>query len=301
MMPAMDLKLLEDWVALAHTRSFVRAAEQRHVTHPAFGRRIRSLQAWAGVPLVQRERAPVVFTPAGEALLEHALSLVGGFEQLKRQLGRHARGAPGAASELVRVGTGRTLARTVVADWLVRLRGALQGHRVEVVTRSMADIAAVFERGEVNLLCCYEHPVLSVGLSTRRFRYLKLADDKLVPVAGADARGQPRHALADGPLLGYAPSLALGRLLNDHLDTAWPDADGRMQVVCDSADAVHELALKGMGIAWLPWSMVAADCKRGLLAPLGRRSDELRFEVRMYRPRARQAPLIEAVWTATER
>ena len=46
----MDLKLLEDLAALAHERSFVRAAEARHVTHPAFGRRIRSLEAWVGVP-----------------------------------------------------------------------------------------------------------------------------------------------------------------------------------------------------------------------------------------------------------
>jgi DNA-binding transcriptional LysR family regulator len=40
-----DLKLFEDLVALARERSFVRAAEARHVTHPAFGRRIRALEA----------------------------------------------------------------------------------------------------------------------------------------------------------------------------------------------------------------------------------------------------------------
>ncbi|WP_241119334.1 helix-turn-helix domain-containing protein, partial [Achromobacter xylosoxidans] len=38
-----DLKLLEDLIALAQSGSFVRAAEARHVTHPAFGRRIRAL------------------------------------------------------------------------------------------------------------------------------------------------------------------------------------------------------------------------------------------------------------------
>jgi LysR family transcriptional regulator, hypochlorite-specific transcription factor HypT len=53
----MDLKLIEDLMALQRCGSYVRAAEERHVTHPAFGRRIRSLEAWAGVPLVlQRPR-----------------------------------------------------------------------------------------------------------------------------------------------------------------------------------------------------------------------------------------------------
>lgn len=44
----MHLKWLEDLVALAQTRSFSRAAELRHVTHPAFSRRIKALETWAG-------------------------------------------------------------------------------------------------------------------------------------------------------------------------------------------------------------------------------------------------------------
>ena len=41
----MHIKWLEDFITLAQTRSFSRAAELRHVTHPAFGRRIRALEA----------------------------------------------------------------------------------------------------------------------------------------------------------------------------------------------------------------------------------------------------------------
>ena len=40
----MQLKWFEDFLALAQTRSFSRAAELRHVTHPAFGRRIKALE-----------------------------------------------------------------------------------------------------------------------------------------------------------------------------------------------------------------------------------------------------------------
>ena len=57
---------LEDFIALAQTRSLSRAAELRHVTHPAFGRRIRALEAWAGTPLLERGGSPVRLTPAGE-------------------------------------------------------------------------------------------------------------------------------------------------------------------------------------------------------------------------------------------
>ena len=45
--------------------------------------------------------------------------------------------------------------------------------------------------------------------------------------------------------------------------------------------------------------MVAADCRRGALAALGGRSEEIAFEVRLYRPRARLTDLAEAAWEAT--
>ncbi|MCL5425335.1 MAG: LysR family transcriptional regulator, partial [Gammaproteobacteria bacterium] len=50
----MELVWLEDFIALAEHGSFVRAAEARHITQPAFSRRIRSLEQWMGVSLFVR-------------------------------------------------------------------------------------------------------------------------------------------------------------------------------------------------------------------------------------------------------
>lgn len=64
----MDTKWLEDFVSLAKTRSFSRWAQLRHLTQPAFSRRLRSLQAWAGVALVDRSSYPTRLTAAGTQL-----------------------------------------------------------------------------------------------------------------------------------------------------------------------------------------------------------------------------------------
>jgi DNA-binding transcriptional LysR family regulator len=290
-----DTKLLEDLAALERTGSLSRAAASRHVTHPAFGRRIKQLEAWAGAPLIERGRLPVTLTPAGRALLEEAAPLLQGLARARQAL-RQQLGARADAPRL-RIGTGRTLARTLVAQWLVRMRKPLAGAQVEVVTRSMADIAALFERGDLDLLCGYEHPALSMPLSPQRFRFLTLAQDRLVPVAQANAHGAPRHALDGSGLIGYAPTLALGRLVRDHLERSGLTA--APSLLCDSADAIHEFVRLGLGFAWLPWSLVAADCKQGLLCALGGRAEQIAFDVRLYRPKARQAALTEAVWAAT--
>jgi LysR family transcriptional regulator, hypochlorite-specific transcription factor HypT len=72
----METKWLEDFISLAETRSFSRSARLRHVTQPAFSRRIQSLEAWAGTDLIDRSAYPTRLTPAGELLYGQALELL---------------------------------------------------------------------------------------------------------------------------------------------------------------------------------------------------------------------------------
>ena len=72
----MELKWLEDFVSLAATSSFSRSAEERHVTQSAFSRRIKQLEAWLGVPLVDRATFPARLTKAGESFLPVARDTV---------------------------------------------------------------------------------------------------------------------------------------------------------------------------------------------------------------------------------
>ncbi len=301
----MDLKLFEDLIALARTQSFVRAAELRHVTHPAFGRRIRALEVWAGAPLVERNRTPVQLTPEGEIMLRTAERTVEGVANARSQVQRNGI-IPGRT---LRIGTGRTLAGTLVADWVSRLthmpRSPLRDRaQIDVVTGSTTDLANMLEQSKVDMLCCYEHRALAVPLNGHRYRHLTLATEKLVPVCVSDPQGRPRYSLVTGdqtvPMIAYGTGLSMERLLSEHFERNVVPASLSVFLRCDSADAVYEFVKKGLGVAWLPWSLVAADCQRRNMTVLGGRSDEVPFEVRLYRPRARQSDLVEAIWAATE-
>lgn len=295
----MQLKWLEDFVTLAQARSFTRAAEQRHVTHPAFGRRIRALEAWAGAPLVERSAGPFQLTVAGERFLDTAQQMLLGLDASREEL----RSVVGRQARTVTLATGRTLARTLVADWLVRLRPVLRDAEVRILTRSLADTVVLLEQHAADFSLLYHHPALALRLDARQFNHLTLASDKLVPVSRADAQGGALHALGPRPVpyLAYAHSLALGRLVEDHL-SQHPQAPVLDRYVeCDSADALYEYVRKGLGVAWLPWSMVHADCKGGELTVAGDRRMEVRFDVRLYRPKRRLGPLAEQVWAAFAR
>ena len=297
-----QLKLFEDFIALARTGSFVRAAELRHVTHPAFGRRIRALETWAGAPLIERGHLPVTLTSEGEALLKTACQVVEQLDRVRRQIGH----ADGDEQDCLRVATGRSLAATLVVDWIGGLRkgrhpviGAQA--QIEIMTGHMADMSALLAEGQADLLCCYEHPALSTPLQLGSYRYMTLATDRLVPVSQAMSRGKPRYTLnASGvsvPLISYRGGLAMARILGDRLEgMPYPLVPA---IRCDSLDAARGAVQYGLGVAWLPWSMVVGECRRGALVALGGPSDQIAFEVRLYRPRAVLSGLAEAVWAAT--
>ena len=296
----MQSKWLEDFLLLAQERSFTRAAELRHVTHPAFGRRIRALEAWAGTPLIESGGGPVRLTPAGEAFRDTAEQMVRTLAQSHDEL----QAVAGRQAHVITVATGRTLARTIVADWLARHSAVLQVAEMRIVTRTLDETVQMLQRGEISFSLLYHHAAIAVRLDGRQFSHLTVMHDKLVPVARADADGkalfdlsQALHAAASPvPYLAFSHSMALGRLVEDHLASHPLMPRLRRCIDCDSADANYEYVLKGLGVAWMPWSMVQRDCQAGRLAIAGDSSLNVHFDIRLYRPKRHLGTAAEQFW-----
>jgi DNA-binding transcriptional LysR family regulator len=72
----LDIRQLRSFVAVAHGLNFSRAAQQLHLSQPALSTQIKSLETHLGAKLFQRNRRTVRLTPAGNALLADAESLL---------------------------------------------------------------------------------------------------------------------------------------------------------------------------------------------------------------------------------
>src|SRR5213080_2307913 len=82
----MDLRRWIHVVALADRRSFVRAAEQVHLSQPALTRSIQAAEAELGLLLFDRRAHEVVPTPAGEFIVARARELVFNGRNLERDI-----------------------------------------------------------------------------------------------------------------------------------------------------------------------------------------------------------------------
>jgi len=72
-----EVKWIEDFIALAQHQSFSRAAEVRNVTQSGLSRRIQALEQWIGAELIDRSSYPPTLTPAGRLFREAAEDMLG--------------------------------------------------------------------------------------------------------------------------------------------------------------------------------------------------------------------------------
>jgi len=294
----MDHKWLEDFLMLARERNFSKAAALRHVTQPQFSRRIRALELWAGAELVNRSSVPIALTPAGDTLLAGSKVAVNVLADARERIAHI-----GSGGHWTTLFTGRTLSRTVVPILLAKVRKQLGDLPVRLMTGSIHDGVIALEQGGADFLLSFAHPRLALSLDGQQFEGMTLAHDELVAVSSPLPSGKPRHALpgtAGKPVkaLSFAPQLALARILQDGL--AKSRLPFHLQVITESdfAESLHEQALQGAGMAWLPRALVAADLKAGSLVLAGLSAEPIRYEIRLYRSRHVREPHLQKIWAA---
>lgn len=188
----MDRLLLRYFLAVVDTGSFSRAADLTRVSQPTVSAGIARLERDLGAPLFVRSNRRVELTEAGARLVEPARRIEAAFLEAQAAL------AETHAVTTIRLGLASTLAAGFVEAIVAACR-ALPGVRLELVERRAGELAALLDRGRVDLtlgplgasearraLALFEEPYL-------------LALSETHPLAGEDAISA--DALVDEPML----------------------------------------------------------------------------------------------------
>ncbi|MBC7938241.1 MAG: LysR family transcriptional regulator [Chitinophagaceae bacterium] len=301
----METKWLEDFVSLAETRSFSRSAQLRHITQPAFSRRIQALEAWTGIDLVDRSSYPTRLTPAGETFQAQALEILDALQATRNMMRSHQV----AGQDMIEFAVPHTLAFTFFPHWLMDVRQRFGGVKTRLTALNVHDAVMRLTEGGCDLLIAYHHPSQPLQLSPERYDMLSLGTETLAPYAKADAAGQPMFRLpgtaqAKVPFLSYASGAYMARLVDVILKQAAQGAQApQLDAIyeTDMAEGLKAMALEGHGLAFLPHSSVRKELKaRRLVAAAAANDFALTMDVRIYRERpevARHAkPAVQALW-----
>jgi len=281
----METKWLEDFVSLAETRSFSRSAQLRHVTQPAFSRRIQALEAWAGTNLVDRSAYPTRLTPAGDTLYAQSIEMLQSLQSTRAML----RGHRAIGQDVVEFAVPHTLAFTFFPAWVSSLREKLDPLKCRLTALNVHDAVLRLVEGRCDLLITYHHESLTLGLEPERFEMLPLGQEVLAPYVKPAANGTPLFVLPGLtgqplPYLAYAPDAYLGRVVDMLLKSSGTAIHLERVYETEMAEGLKAMALEGHGIAFLPLSAVIKELQTKTLVRAGAGLD-VSLDVRIYRER----------------
>lgn len=290
----MELKWLEDFIMLANTASFSRAASARNVTQSAFSRRIKQLEAWVGTPLISRATIPAELTAEGKAFLPFAQETIRSFYATRESLS--PRGAN--RHQRLTLASLHTLTMTRIPDWIEKIEAALPGIRTKIIPDrgGIEDNLEALINGEADLFCTYAHPYVPTLLDPAQFDWITMGHEIVLPVISPDLRlddlplpSQSKDFLATAterrvavPYLDYGTSSFIGTALR----TLLAGKPLLRHVVHENSISagLREMATRGHGLCWLPENLIRADLEdERLILASPDESLRLQVEIRLYR------------------
>ncbi|MFF5983866.1 LysR family transcriptional regulator [Streptomyces olindensis] len=247
----MELRQLEYFVAVAEERNFTRAAERVHISQSGVSAQIRQLERELGAELFDRSARTATLTAAGRAALDHAraaLAAAGAVGQ-----------AVGEVTDLIRgrLGVGMVVGCTLTPlfDALSAFHRAHPGVELSLLEDNSDRLVEAVRDGSVDLA------LVGLAGAPEGLESLAVISERLVVAvpAGHPLAEQDRVRLRDlaGRSLVCMPP---GTGLRTVFDRACA-AQGLRPVIAlqaGAADAVADLAARGLGVAVLSESMATA-------------------------------------------
>lgn len=296
----MELKWLEDLVALAESGSLTEAAQRRNITQPAFTRRIKVIERWLGTEVIDRNRKPARARPAITQRLESLKALAGDLRRLRQDV-LDGEDTPAritiAAQHALTVGYLPGLLGRIQADFsnvAFRLRSA-----------NRDDCYSLLMTKQASFMLAYETDSLPLASDESLIEKLVLQSDWLVPVGSPGMLVERPSRFASGgsargtlKIIGYPREVFFGAIQQEELLPPLLDRFNLL-TVCETAlvPGVIQLALSGMGIAWVPRRIAQSSIENGALADYSRTLGRRPLRIVGARLRTPASRLVDTFWT----
>ncbi|MET1074603.1 MAG: LysR substrate-binding domain-containing protein [Umezawaea sp.] len=256
----MELRQLEYFVAVAEERNFTRAAERVHISQSGVSAQIRQLERELGAELFDRSARTATLTVAGKAALEHAraaLAAAGAVGQ-----------AVGDVADLIRgeLTAGMVIGCTVTPlfEALATFHRAHPGVELSLLEDNSDRLVDGVRDGTTDVA------LVGTAANPDGLESWTIISERLVVAV------PPGHPLENTPVrlddLTHHPLICMppGTGLRTVFDLACEEHDAKPVIAlqASAADAIADLAARGLGVAVLSESMAAHYADRLTAVPI---------------------------------
>lgn len=258
----MDSRLLSHFLALMDTGNFARAAEQVHLSQPAFSRSIQQLEQQLGVTLFDRGRQGAQPTAFARAAQPHVRHVLGGLAALQQEMDN----LKGLSGGELAIGTGPYPALGLVDQACSRFVDRYPAVRLRVHTGNWAELTARLLDGELELFIA----------DTRELQHQRDLTITALPQPAGMAFCRAGHPLLDLPEPGWPDvltfPLASTRLPDDieqqlaRLSAPFGGLQKRIQ--CDNVAVLVSIVRQSLAVSLAPAGAIARELASGELVAL---------------------------------
>ncbi len=291
----MELKWLEDFIAVSNRKHFAQAAADRYITQSAISRRIQALESWVGTSLLDRSQNPVQLTPAGEEYLVLAKDLVERMYDARACISQFSR----IDKSGVTIGCLHTLTLNFLPNLIVSLYGNVGKFSSQVIAevRSIEEHLTALQNRSCDFFICYAHDSVSMNFDPLYIPHVDIGQHWVRPYESVNAEPVDLSSACHDPIdyLEYESTTYMTRVIS-HLIAKAPFRQ-RLNTLYRSslAESLLSATRAGMGISWLPETAL-----RGSPAEEGVRvvNDDwsIPLTIRVYRLRENRGPLVMKIW-----
>ncbi len=183
----MDLKQLEQLVAVCSTGSFTAAARKLGISQPTLSKSIGRLEKDLGLKLFDREGGKAQPNVFGRLVADHGADLLSGVERLRAELEQLARGESG----VLRIGVGPATRVKLLPEVVREVGRHYPNLQLDAKHDSIPSLMRALRVGNLDLVFCYFEAPDELSDLIR----VKIHDDRRIAVV------RPRHpALRRAPL-----------------------------------------------------------------------------------------------------
>jgi DNA-binding transcriptional LysR family regulator len=292
-----DIRWLQDFLTVAETGNFTRAAQVRNVSQAAFSRRIKALEGWLGAALIDRTTFPTRLTPDGELFRERAAEIVAQIADTRMSLA----GTVVARRNHLRIALPHSLLTGRLPGWWNAWSKKVGlGVLWSVESGNVHEIVPALVTGNIDLIICYETVHAPIILPTDRYDNIQIGKELFAPYASAASVTQKRTGFpgrrgAPVPLLMYSKNAIFAREVDAIIERAPQKLVGRVVLETETAEVLEAMAAAGHGIAWLP-ECVARRAASGILGRVDSGEWSTSLGVVAYRDKQGSSAAVERLW-----
>ena len=292
----MRLEWLEDILAVLDSGSFHVAAETRFVTPSAFTRRIKTIEEYLGCELFDRTRKPII-------LRDHALDAAPQMREAITTLKnlRMVLSMPDAGNDdQIRLICQHTLTATI-APTLVRSLSKEYDINSRIKSGTKNECLLDLIKRNVEFSLTYEALGENTSIEDEHCEKILLGNESFIPVANLSFNPKLETLLNENqvPVVIYPSSEFLGYWQRNQIFSRIdPSIQFKTVAEIGLGPAVVEFVKQGIGVGWLPKSVVENEIKNGKLTNLDDWLPAFTLRIMLMRLAGTKPKVTDRFWSA---